>query len=329
MTSDDKLKALELAVAQLDKQYGKGSIVRLGTEDIAPWPSISTGAFSLDLALGIGGLPFGRIVEIIGPASVGKSSICLSVVAEAQKQGFLCAYIDVENALDPNYMKALGVDLGELWLSQPDYGEQALDIVDKLVKSGAISVIIVDSVAALVAKDELDAEMGKSFMGLQARMMSQAMRKLSKPVADNNVLLIFINQIREKIGVMFGSPEVSPGGRALGFYASVRIDLRKKEDVKEKADGSIKGVRVKAKVTKNKMAAPLKVAEFDILYGRGPNNLGCIVDLAQERNILTMKGAGWYSFEGQALAQGRDNLIDILASDLAFADKLKELIISG
>ena len=321
MTDDGK--ALELAIAQLEREFGKGSIMRLGNENIEPWPAISTGALSLDIALGIGGLPRGRIVEIYGPESSGKSTIALSVVAEAQKAGGRAVYIDAEHALDPGYMKALGVDLDELLLSQPSTGEEALKTVDTFVRTGEVSVIVIDSVAALIPKSELDGDISDSNVGGQARLMSKAMRKLVGNVSESKTLVIFINQLREKIGVFFGNPEVTSGGKALKFYSSVRIDTRKKEDIKD--DGEVTGVRVKAKVVKNKMAPAYRVTEFDILYGRGVNTIGCIVDLAEEHGIIKKSGS-WYSYDGEQLGQGRNKTVEYLAGDMELTETLKKQI---
>ena len=303
-------KALEIAIAQLQKQYGVGSVMRLGSTDLKPWPSISTGALVLDSALGIGGLPQGRVVEIYGPESSGKSTIALTVVAKAQAAGLTCAYIDAEHALDPVYMQAVGIDLDNLLLAQPDHGEQGLDIVDKLLRTGEIGVIVVDSVAALVPKAELEGEMEQAHMGLQARMMAKALRKLTGLAAQHNTLIIFINQLRNKIGVMFGNPETTPGGLSLKFYASVRIDVRKKEDLKDKA-GEASGIKVKAKIIKNKMAPPMRVVEFDIIYAQGIDEYGCLFDHALNKGIFRQKGA-WVYYNDENFAQGRDNAINKL-----------------
>lgn len=312
--SEDAIKALELAIAGLDKQYGPNSVVKLGSENLQKWPSIPTGALTLDIALGIGGLPQGRIVEIYGPESSGKTTLAMMVIAAAQKAGGVCCMVDAEHALDPNYARDLGVDVDELLLSQPDTAEQALETVDRLVATGALSVIVVDSVAALTPKVELDGEIGQSHMGLLARLMGQTMRKINGNASNTGTLVIFINQIREKIGVMFGSPETTPGGRALKFFASVRIDIRKVEQIKDK-EGNLSGVRTRAKVIKNKMAPPYRQGEFDIDYGRGINSLGCILDLGVEYGIIK-KGGAWFSYEDQQLGQGRANSIMALASDL-------------
>ena len=317
-------KHLELAMVEIDRHYGNGSIMRLGNDVAQPWPSISTGAYSLDDILGIGGLPLGRIVEIYGPESAGKSTICLSVIAEAQKMGGTCAFIDAEHAVDPIYAQALGVNMDDLLFSQPDYGEMALDIVDKLVRTGAVSVIVIDSVAALTPKAELEGDMEKNHVGQQPRMMAQAMRKIVANASKTKTLVLFTNQIREKIGIMFGNPETTPGGRALKFSASVRIDLRRKEELKDK-NGNITGIRVRAKTIKNKMAPPLKVCEFDIRYGKGVDTVGCIADMAIERGLIQRKGA-WYTDlgTGESLGQGRDNVVELIRGDNALKDRLLE-----
>jgi recombination protein RecA len=324
MATDEENNPLELAIAQLDREFGAGTVMRLGNAEIAPWPAISTGALSLDLALGIGGLPRGRMVEIYGMESGGKSTLALSVVAEAQKMGLGCAYIDAENALDPGYMTAMGVDLDKLLFSQPSFAEECLTIIDKLVKSEQVGVVVVDSVAAMVPKAELEGDFGQSHMGLQARLMSQALRMLTGSVADTNTLLIWINQLRSKVGVIFGNPEITAGGLALKYYCSVRIDVRKKEDIKDK-EGLPIGIRVKAKVPKNKMAPALRLAEFDILYGQGINQLGCVVDLGLDRGIIK-KGGSWLSYNDKQLGQGRDRAILALASDLDLADEIRNRI---
>ena len=308
----EESKALEIAIAQLQKQYGAGAVVKLGSTNVKPWDSIPTGALTLDYALGIGGLPKGRVVEIFGPESSGKSTIALTTVAKAQQMGLTCAYIDAEHALDPVYMQAVGIDLDGLLLAQPDYGEQGFDIADRLLRTGDIGVIVIDSVAALVPKAELDGEMEQAHMGLQARMMAKAMRKLTGLASQHGTLLIFINQLRNKIGVMFGNPETTPGGMSLKFYASVRIDVRKKEDIKDKS-GEATGIKVKAKVIKNKMAPPMKIVEFDIIYAQGIDEYGCIFDLAIDKGIMTQKGA-WVYYNGENFAQGRDNAIEKLKS---------------
>jgi len=303
--ADDRAKAVELALAQIEKQFGKGSIVRLGSrEALLPIAVISTGSISFDAALGVGGIPRGRVTEVFGPESSGKTTITLQVIAEAQRNGGLAAFVDAEHALDPGYAKKLGVDVDNLLVSQPDSGEQALEITEALVRSGAIDVLVVDSVAALVPKAELDGEMGDSHMGLQARLMSQALRKLTGTVSKSRTALIFINQIREKIGVMFGNPETTTGGRALKFYSSVRIDIRRIAAVKE--GDTVVGSRTKVKIVKNKVAAPFREAEFDILYGEGISREGDVLDLAVTHNIVEKSGA-WYSFGGERIGQGREN----------------------
>ena len=308
--ADDRGKAIEAALSQLEKQFGKGSIMRLGSKEaIVPIAVISTGSISFDAALGVGGVPRGRVIEIFGPESSGKTTITLQIIAEAQKAGGLAAFVDAEHALDPGYAKKLGVDVDNLLVSQPDYGEQALEIVEALVRSGAIDVLVVDSVAALVPKAELDGEMGDSHMGLQARLMSQALRKLTGTVAKSRTCLIFINQIRDKIGVMFGNPETTTGGRALKFYSSMRIDIRRIGAVKE--GDVIVGSRTKVKIVKNKVAAPFRDAEFDILYGEGISREGDTLDLAVLHNIVDKSGA-WYSFQGERIGQGRENVRNFL-----------------
>jgi recombination protein RecA len=302
---DDRSKAIDLAFAQIEKQFGKGSIMRLGSKEaIVPISVIPTGAISFDAALGVGGFPRGRVVEIFGPESSGKTTIALQVIAEAQKTGGMAAFVDAEHALDPGYAKKLGVDVDNLLVSQPDYGEQALEITEALVRSGAIDVLVVDSVAALVPKAELDGEMGDSHMGLQARLMSQALRKLTGTVSKSRTCLIFINQIREKIGVMFGNPETTTGGRALKFYSSVRIDIRRIAAIKE--GDVVTGSRTKIKVVKNKVAAPFREAEFDIMYGEGISREGDLLDVAANSALLEKSGA-WYSYKGERIGQGREN----------------------
>jgi len=303
--NNERVKAIDLAFAQIEKQFGKGSIMRLGSKEaIVPIAVISTGAISFDAALGVGGVPRGRVVEIFGPESSGKTTIALQVIAEAQKAGGMAAFVDAEHALDPGYAKKLGVDVDNLLVSQPDYGEQALEITEALVRSNAIDVLVVDSVAALVPKAELDGEMGDSHMGLQARLMSQALRKLTGTVAKSRTCLIFINQIREKIGVMFGNPETTTGGRALKFYSSVRIDIRRIAAIKE--GDVVTGSRTRVKIVKNKVAAPFREAEFDILYGEGISREGDLIDLAVNNNILEKSGS-WFSYKGERIGQGREN----------------------
>src|ERR1700745_3835078 len=303
---DERTKAVELALAQIEKQFGKGSIVRLGSrEALVPISVISTGSISFDAALGVGGVPRGRVIEVFGPESSGKTTITLQIIAEAQRNGGLAAFVDAEHALDPSYAKKLGVDVDNLLVSQPDSGEQALEITEALVRSGAIDVLVVDSVAALVPKAELDGEMGDSHMGLQARLMSQALRKLPGTVSKSRTCLIFINQIREKIGVMFGNPETTTGGRALKFYSSVRIDIRRIAAVKD--GDAVVGARTKVKIVKNKVAAPFREAEFDILYGEGISREGDVLDLAVANNVVEKSGA-WFSYSGERIGQGRENV---------------------
>ncbi|MCI0355275.1 MAG: recombinase RecA [Acidobacteria bacterium] len=301
----EKNRAIDLALTQIEKQFGKGSIMRLGTKEaVVPISVISTGAISFDAALGVGGFPRGRVVEIFGPESSGKTTIALQVIAEAQKTGGMAAFVDAEHALDPGYAKKLGVDVDNLLVSQPDYGEQALEIAEALVRSGAIDVLVVDSVAALVPKAELDGEMGDSHVGLHARLMSQALRKLTAIVSKSRTCLIFINQIREKIGVMFGNPETTTGGRALKFYSSVRIDIRRIAAIKE--GDAVVGSRTKVKVVKNKVAAPFRESEFDIMYGEGISREGDALDLAVNHNIVEKSGT-WFSYKGERIGQGREN----------------------
>ena len=301
----DKEKALDAALSQIEKAFGKGSIMRMGQDNAhADIEGISTGSLGLDMALGIGGLPRGRIVEIYGPESSGKTTLALSVIAQAQKKGGTCAFIDAEHALDPSYAKKIGVDLENLLISQPDAGEQALEIADTLVRSGAIDVLVVDSVAALVPKAELEGEMGDSHMGLQARLMSQALRKLTSTIARSNTLVIFINQIRMKIGVMFGNPETTIGGNALKFYASVRIDIRSIGKIKDKED--IIGSQTRVKIVKNKVAPPFKVVDFDIMYGEGISKTGELIDLGVKANVIEKSGA-WFAYNGEKIGQGREN----------------------
>ncbi len=303
--NNERNKAIELAFAQIEKQFGKGSIMRLGSKEaIVPIAVISTGAISFDAALGVGGFPRGRVVEIFGPESSGKTTIALQVIAEAQKTGGMAAFVDAEHALDPGYAKKLGVDVDNLLVSQPDYVEQALEITEALVRSNSIDVLVVDSVAALVPKAELDGEMGDSHMGLQARLMSQALRKLTGTVAKSRTCLIFINQIREKIGVMFGNPETTTGGRALKFYSSVRIDIRRIAAIKE--GDVVTGSRTRVKIVKNKVAAPFRESEFDILYGEGISREGDLIDQAVAQNILEKSGS-WFSYKGERIGQGREN----------------------
>jgi recombination protein RecA len=319
MDDKERSRALGATLSQIEKQFGKGSVIRLGGQPVAPVPAISTGSISVDCATGIGGFPRGRISEIFGPESSGKTTLALQVVAEAQKAGGMAAYIDVEHALDPVYAKKLGVDVDNLLVSQPDYGEQALEITNALISSGSIDVLVVDSVAALVPKAELDGEMGDSFMGVHARLMSQAMRKLTAIVSKSNTCLIFINQIREKIGVMFGNPETTTGGRALKFYASMRADIRRIAAIK---DGeTVVGNRTKIKIVKNKMAPPFREAEFDIVYGEGISKEGDLIDLGAAQDIVEKSGA-WYSYGGERIGQGRDNAKQFLKDHPDVAKKL-------
>ena len=318
--ADERGKAIDLAVSQIEKQFGKGSIMRLGSKEaIVPIAVIPTGSISFDAALGVGGFPRGRVVEVFGPESSGKTTITLQVIAEAQKTGGMAAFVDAEHALDPAYAKKLGVDVDNLLVSQPDYGEQALEITEALVRSNAIDVLVVDSVAALVPKAELDGEMGDSHMGLQARLMSQALRKLTGTVSKSRTCLIFINQIREKIGVMFGNPETTTGGRALKFYSSVRVDIRRIAAIKE--GDVVTGSRTKVKVVKNKVAAPFREAEFDILYGEGISREGDLLDLAVNNNILEKSGS-WFSYKGERIGQGRENARQFLKDNKDVMAKL-------
>ena len=322
----DKQKALDAALGQIEKAFGKGSIMRFGENnpnlDIE---AISTGSIGIDIGLGIGGLPKGRIVEIYGPESSGKTTLALSVIAQAQKKGGTCAFIDAEHALDPSYAKKIGVDLDNLFISQPDAGEQALEIADTLVRSGALDVLVIDSVAALVPKAELEGEMGDSHMGLQARLMSQALRKITSTVAKSNTLIIFINQIRMKIGVMFGSPETTTGGNALKFYASVRIDIRSIGKIKDKED--IIGNQTRVKIVKNKVAPPFKVVEFDIMYGEGISKTGELVDLGVKAGIVEKAGS-WFSYKGDKLGQGRENAKKFLMENTAIALEIENKIMA-
>jgi len=325
MSADTKkAKALELAITQIDRQFGKGSIMRLGDNYIPTMDNvISTGCLSLDVALGVGGIPRGRVVEIYGPESSGKTTLALHIVAEAQKAGGFAAFIDAEHAVDPDYSKRLGVNTEELLISQPDTGEQALEICETLVRSGALDVIVIDSVAALVPRAELEGDMGDSHMGLQARLMSQALRKLTGTVSRSNTTVIFINQIREKIGVMFGNPETTPGGRALKFYSSVRLEIRRITTIKDGAE--MVGSRVRVKVVKNKVAPPFKKSEFDIMYGQGISYVGDIIDLAVEGNIVEKTGA-WYSYDDMKIGQGRENAKSFLTENSDILDAVTEKV---
>ena len=322
----DKEKALENALHQIEKQFGKGAVMRLGQNEAMQVDSIPTGSLSLDMALGIGGLPKGRIVEIYGPESSGKTTLALHCIAEAQKKGGYAAFIDVEHALDPIYASALGVDTDQLLVSQPDTGEDALEIAEALVRSGAIDIIVVDSVAALAPKAEIEGDMGASHVGLQARLMSQALRKLAGSIAKLNCVAIFINQLREKVGVMFGNPETTPGGRALKFYASVRIDIRKIDTLK--AGGEIIGSRTRAKVVKNKVAPPFREAEFDIMYGQGISRVGELLDLAVQLDIIKKSGA-WFSYGENRIGQGRDNAKEFLKNNPDIAAKVEEELMAN
>ncbi len=305
MASDDRAKALESALGQIEKQFGKGSVMRMGQNLHMQIEAIPTGALALDMALGIGGLPRGRIIELYGPESSGKSTLAMHVVAEAQRNGGTCAYIDAEHAMDPVYARAIGVNIDDLLISQPDTGEQALEIADMLIRSGALDVIVIDSVAALTPRAEIEGDMGDSHVGLQARLMSQALRKLTGGLSKSGTVAIFINQLREKIGVMYGSPEVTPGGKALKFYSSVRLDIRRIESIKDGAD--VVGNRTRVKVVKNKCAAPFKQAEFDIMYGQGISREGSILDVSVELGFVKKAGA-WFTYEGEQMGQGRENV---------------------
>ncbi|MDT7727797.1 MAG: recombination protein RecA [Actinomycetota bacterium] len=319
----DKDKALELALAQIDKQYGKGSLMRLGDKGHVPIAVIPTGAIALDIALGIGGLPRGRVVEIYGPESSGKTTVALHAVANAQKAGGIAAFIDAEHALDPEYAKNLGVDTDALLVSQPDTGEQALEIADMLIRSGALDILVIDSVAALVPRAEIEGEMGDSHVGLQARLMSQALRKMTGAMSNTGTTAIFINQLREKIGVMFGSPETTTGGKALKFYASVRLDVRRIETLKD--SGEAVGNRTRVKVVKNKVAPPFKQAEFDILYGKGISREGSLIDMGVDQSIVRKSGA-WYTYEGDQLGQGKENARKFLLDNPDVANEIEKKI---
>ena len=319
----EKKRALEAAMSQIEKQFGKGSVMKLGECKEMNVESIPTGALSLDVALGIGGIPKGRIIEIYGPESSGKTTLALHAIAEAQKKGGEAAFIDAEHALDPVYAKKLGVDIDNLIVSQPDTGEQALEIAEALIRSGAIDIIVVDSVAALVPKVEIDGDMGDSHIGLQARLMSQGLRKLAGAINKSNSIIIFINQLREKVGVMFGNPETTTGGRALKFYASVRLDIRKIENIK--TDGEVVGSRTRVKIVKNKVAPPFREAEFDIVYGKGISKEGCILDLAVNLNIIEKSGS-WFSYNGDKIGQGRENVKKYLLDNPNVADEIEKKV---
>jgi recombination protein RecA len=316
-------QALEMALGQIEKQYGKGAIMRLGEHGNVGVAAIPTGALALDIALGIGGLPRGRVVEIFGPESSGKSTLAMHVVAEAQRNGGVCAYIDAEHAMDPVYAAAIGVNVDDLLISQPDTGEQALEITDMLIRSGALDVVVIDSVAALVPRAEIEGEMGDTHVGLQARLMSQALRKLTANLNRSNTICVFINQLREKIGVMFGSPETTPGGRALKFYSSVRLDIRRIESIKDGAE--ITGNRTRVKVVKNKVAPPFKQAEFDIMYGKGISREGSLLDVGVDLGLVKKSGA-WFTYEGEQLGQGRENAKTFLSENVDMMVEISEKI---
>ena len=324
MASQEKMKALEAAISNIERQYGKGSVMKLGDSSTnMNIETIPTGSLSLDIALGLGGLPKGRIVEIYGPESSGKTTVALHIVSEVQKRGGIAGFIDAEHALDPTYAKNIGVDIDNLYISQPDNGEQALEITETMVRSGAIDVVIVDSVAALVPKAEIDGDMGDSHVGLQARLMSQALRKLTAAISKSNCLVLFINQLREKVGVMFGNPETTTGGRALKFYSSIRMDVRRIESLKQ--GGDVVGNRTRVKVVKNKVAPPFKEAEFDIMFGQGISREGDILDLAAEINVVSKSGA-WYAYNGEKIGQGRENAKLYLKENPAVMDEIEQKV---
>lgn len=323
MAADEKFKALKMTLDKIDKDFGKGSVMRLGEKQSQDIEVISSGSIGLDTALGVGGFPKGRIIEIFGPESSGKTTIAIHTIAEAQKKGGICAIIDAEHAFDANYARKLGVNVDDLLISQPDYGEQALEIAERLILSGALDVVVIDSVAALVPKGELDGEMGDSKMGLQARLMSQAMRKLTATISRTNCTCIFINQLREKIGVMFGNPETTTGGNALKFYASIRLDIRRVGQIKE--GENVVGNRTRVKVVKNKVAPPFRQVEFDIMYGEGISKVGEIIDLGVELNILSKSGS-WYSYGDNRIGQGRDAVKNFLADNPEFAAEVEQKI---
>ena len=321
MAKEDKLKALDAAIAQIEKQYGKGSVMKLGDNSAnMNVETVPTGSLSLDIALGLGGLPKGRIIEVYGPESSGKTTVALHCVAEVQKRGGIAGFIDAEHALDPVYARNIGVDIDNLYISQPDCGEQALEITETMVRSGAVDIVVVDSVAALVPKAEIDGDMGDSHVGLQARLMSQALRKLTAVISKSNCIVIFINQLREKVGVMFGNPETTTGGRALKFYSSVRLDVRRTESLKQA--GEIVGNHVRVKVVKNKIAPPFREAEFDIMFGQGISREGDVLDLAVNAGIVNKSGA-WYAYEGDKIGQGRENAKNYIHENPAFFDMLE------
>ena len=322
--TDDRKKSLEAAIASIEKQYGKGSIIKMDETNYGEGIEvIPTGCLPLDMALGVGGLPRGRIVEIYGPESSGKTTVALHVIAEAQRLGGTAAFIDAEHALDPVYAQKLGVDIGAMYVSQPDTGEQALEITEQLVRSGGVDIVVIDSVAALTPKAEIDGEMGDSFIGLQARLMSQALRKLTGVTSKSKTLVIFINQLREKVGVMFGNPETTPGGKALKFYSSVRLDVRKVDTIKNGQD--MIGSRTRVKVVKNKVAPPFKSAEFDIMYGEGISILGCLIDAAIETEVVEKSGS-WFSYKGDKIGQGKENVKAYLTSHPEIADEINALV---
>jgi recombination protein RecA len=321
----DKQKNLDMALSQIDKAFGKGSVMRMGDRPSMNIEAISTGAMALDIALGIGGLPRGRITEIYGPESSGKSTLAMHVVAEAQRNGGICAYVDAEHAMDPVYAENIGVDINELLISQPDTGEQALEITDMLIRSGSIDVIVIDSVAALTPKAEIEGEMGDTHVGLQARLMSQALRKLTANLNKSNTICVFINQLREKIGVMFGSPETTPGGRALKFYSSVRLDIRRIESIKDGVE--VVGNRTRVKVVKNKVASPFKQCEFDIMYGKGISREGSLLDIGVDLGLVKKSGA-WYTYEGEQLGQGRENAKQFLTDNPELMFDISERILT-
>lgn len=323
MDNTDRQKALDAALSQIEKQYGKGSVMKLGDNTSVNVEAISTGSISLDLALGIGGIPKGRIIEVYGPESSGKTTLALHMIAEVQKQGGIAGFIDAEHAMDPVYAKNIGVDIDNLYISQPDNGEQAMEITETMVRSGAIDIVVVDSVAALVPKAEIEGDMGDSHMGLQARLMSQALRKLTGVTSKSNCTVVFINQLREKIGVMFGNPETTTGGRALKFYASVRMDIRRTESLK--SNGDVVGNHVRVKIVKNKVAPPFKEAEFDIMFGEGISKEGDIIDLAVKDNILEKSGA-WYAYLGEKIGQGRENAKAYLKANPDVCSEIEEKI---
>ena len=326
MTADrtpERDKALDMALAQIDKQFGKGSIMRMGEKGTMAIEAVPTGALALDIALGVGGVPRGRVVEIYGPESSGKSTLAMHIVAEAQRNGGICAYIDAEHAMDPVYARAIGVDIDQLLISQPDTGEQALEIADMLIRSGALDIVVIDSVAALTPRAEIEGEMGDTHVGLQARLMSQALRKLTANLNKSHTIAIFINQLREKIGVMFGSPETTPGGRALKFYSSVRMDIRRIESIKDGAE--VVGSRTRVKVVKNKVAPPFKQAEFDIMYGKGISREGSVLDLAVELGVVKKSGA-WFTYDGEQMGQGRENAKNYLMENPEIMVELSEKV---